>query len=91
MHLNADFSQRALVQIDENDWMAFPVPRVRRRMLNCIGEEVTRATSIVRFDPGSVFSRYTHDSGEECIVLDSTFQDESGDFPKGFYGHTRDW
>ena len=85
MHLNADFSQRALVRFDENDWVASPMPGVRRRMLDRIGEEVARATSIVQFDPGSAFSPHTHDGGEEYLVLDGTFQDEDGDFPSGFY------
>ena len=53
MRLNADFRQRVLVRFDENDWVASTVPGVRRRMLDRIGVEVARATSIVRFDPGS--------------------------------------
>ncbi len=85
MRLNADFSQRALVRFDENDWVASPMPGVRRKMLDRIGEEVARATSIVRFDPGSAFSPHTHDGGEEYLVLDGTFQDEDGDFPTGSY------
>lgn len=85
MHLNADFSQRALVRYDESDWVASPMPGVRRRMLDRIGGEVARATSIVQFDPGSAFSAHTHDGGEEYLVLDGTFQDEDGDFPTGFY------
>ncbi|MBN2760968.1 MAG: cupin domain-containing protein [Rhodobacteraceae bacterium] len=85
MHLNADFSQRVLVRYDENDWVASPVPGVRRKMLDRIGAEVARATSIVQFDVGSAFSPHTHDGGEEYLVLDGTFQDEDGDFPAGYY------
>jgi len=85
MHLNADFSQRALVRFDESEWVASPVPGVRRRMLDRIGEEVARATTIVRFEPGSAFSAHTHDGGEEYLVLDGTFQDEDGDFSAGSY------
>lgn len=85
MHLNADFSQRAVVRFDEGEWVASPMPGVQRRMLDRIGAEVARATSIVRFDPGSAFSPHTHDGGEEYLVLDGTFQDEDGDFPTGSY------
>lgn len=85
MHLNADFRQRALVRFEESDWVASPIPGVRRRMLDRLGEEVARATSIVRFDPGSAFSPHAHDGGEEYLVLEGTFQDEDGDFPTGFY------
>lgn len=54
-------------------------------MLDRIGGEVARATSIVRYAPGSNFSAHTHDGGEEFIVLDGVFQDEHGDYPKGTY------
>ncbi len=85
MHLNADFSKRVIVRFDEGEWVASPMPGVQRRMLDRIGAEVARATSIVRFDPGSAFSPHTHDGGEEYLVLDGTFQDEDGDFPTGCY------
>lgn len=85
MHLNADFNQRALVRFEDGEWVPSPMPGVRRRMLDRIGDEVARATSIVRFDPGSAFSPHVHDGGEEYLVLDGTFQDEDGDFPAGCY------
>jgi quercetin dioxygenase-like cupin family protein len=58
---------------------------VDRRMLDRIGDEVARATTIVRYAPGSKFSSHTHTGGEEFIVLEGTFQDEHGDFPAGTY------
>jgi anti-sigma factor ChrR (cupin superfamily) len=85
MRLNADFTQRALVRYDQQDWVASPASGVQRRMLDRIGAEVARATSIVRFAPGSSFAPHTHDGGEEYLVLDGTFQDEDGDFPTGYY------
>ena len=54
-------------------------------MLDCIGDEVARATSIVRYAPGSHFSPHTHDGGEEFLVLEGVFQDEQGEFPAGSY------
>ena len=54
-------------------------------MLDRIGEEVARATSIVRYAPGSSFSAHTHTGGEEFIVLEGIFQDEYGEFPAGTY------
>ena len=85
MELNADFSKRVLVHSDQMDWVASPMPGVDRRMLDRIGEEVARATSIVRYAPGSKFSAHTHTGGEEFIVLEGVFQDEHGDFPAGTY------
>ena len=85
MQLNADFSQRAVIHAATLDWTPSPMPGVSRRMLDRIGNEVARATSIVRYDPGSAFSAHTHEGGEEFLVLDGVFQDEAGDFPTGSY------
>ncbi|WP_298257924.1 cupin domain-containing protein [uncultured Litoreibacter sp.] len=85
MELNADFSQRVVVHSDQLDWNASPMPGVDRRMLDRIGGEVARATTIVRYAPDSKFSAHTHTGGEEFIVLDGVFQDEHGDFPEGTY------
>jgi anti-sigma factor ChrR (cupin superfamily) len=54
-------------------------------MLDRVGEEVARATSIVRYVPGTAFSPHTHPGGEEFFVLDRIFQDERGDYPAGSY------
>ncbi len=85
MDLNSDFSQRVLVHGDVLAWAPSPVPGVGRRMLDRIGGEVARATSIVRYAPGSHFAPHTHDGGEEFLVLDGVFQDEHGDYPAGTY------
>lgn len=85
MDLNADFTKRAFVDTENTDWIPSPMPGVDRRMLDRIGDEVARATTIVRYAPGSKFSAHTHTGGEEFIVLDGTFQDEHGDYPAGTY------
>jgi anti-sigma factor ChrR (cupin superfamily) len=83
--LNADFAQRIVVDTDANPWQASPSPGVERRMLDRIGGEVARATSIVRYAPGSSFSPHRHDAGEEFLVLEGVFSDEHGDYPAGTY------
>lgn len=85
MLLNADFSARTLVHAAALDWAQSPAKGVERRMLFRIGAEKARATSIVRYSPGSRFARHGHPGGEEFLVLEGTFQDESGDFPVGTY------
>ncbi|MFY0616035.1 cupin domain-containing protein [Shimia sp.] len=85
MELNAEFDARVLVHSDAIDWITSPMPGVDRRMLDRIGNEVARATTIVRYAPDSHFSAHTHTGGEEFIVLDGVFQDEHGDFPEGTY------
>lgn len=85
MDLNADFSRRACVHAARLEWRASPMPGVERRMLDRVGDEVARATSIVRYAPRSHFAPHVHGGGEEFLVLDGVFQDEHGDYPAGTY------
>jgi quercetin dioxygenase-like cupin family protein len=83
--LNANFSKRAAVHAARLPWIPSPMAGVERRMLDRIGDEVARATSIVRYAPGSHFSPHTHGGGEEFLVLEGVFTDEHGDFRAGSY------
>ena len=85
MDLNADFTEPVLLHTDQIEWIASPMEGVHRRMLDRIGDEVARATTIVRYAPGSHFSPHVHSGGEEFIVLEGVFQDEHGDYPVGSY------
>ncbi|MEO0681024.1 MAG: cupin domain-containing protein [Pseudomonadota bacterium] len=85
MRINADFDRRVLLHADEIDWVASPMAGVDRRPLDRIGEEVARATTIVRYAPESRFSAHVHGGGEEFVVLEGVFSDEHGDFPAGSY------
>lgn len=85
MQLNADFSMRAAAHTADMPWVPSPMPGVDRRMLDRIGDEVARATSIVRYAAQSTFSPHVHTGGEEFLVLDGVFSDEHGDFPAGSY------
>ena len=85
MNLNADFTQRAAVHAGSLPWQPSPTAGVDRRMLDRIGGEVARATTIVRYAPNSRFPAHIHGGGEEFLVLDGVFQDEHGDFPAGSY------
>ena len=85
MRINADFNERVVIDTTKMDWVASPMKGVDRRMLDRIGEEVARATTIVRYAPRSHFSAHIHDGGEEFLVLEGVFSDEHGDFPTGSY------
>ncbi|GAB4371019.1 MAG: cupin domain-containing protein [Elainellaceae cyanobacterium] len=85
MKLHADLSQRVVITSEELPWTDSPMPGVQRRMLERDGEEVARATSIVRYAPNSHFSAHKHGGGEEFFVLEGTFSDEYGDCPAGTY------
>ena len=85
MELNADFSRRVVVHAGRLAWTPSPIAGVDRRMLDRVGDEVARATSIVRYAANSRFHAHTHGGGEEFLVLEGVFQDEHGDFPAGCY------
>ena len=83
MRINADFSKLAIVNRSNAEWVLSPESGVDRIMLDRIGDEVARATSIVRYAPGSSFARHEHAMGEEFLVLEGTFSDDSGHYPAG--------
>ena len=85
MLLNADFTQRALVTPDQYQWVKSPQPGVERVMLDRIGKEKARATSLVRYAPGCHFPEHWHPGGEEILVLSGTFTENGIDYPAGWY------
>ena len=85
MNVNADFNARVAIDARNMPWMASPQAGVERKMLDRVGDEVARATSIVRYAPGSVFAPHTHELGEEFLVLTGTFEDDQGAYPAGTY------
>ena len=85
MNLNDDLSQRVVLHAAQAQWLPSPLPGVERRLLDRVGDEVARATSVVRYAPGSRFDRHVHGGGEEILVLEGVFSDERGDHAAGTY------
>lgn len=85
MNLHADYSERIVINHHDLPWLASPEPGVERRMLDRIGDELAKASTVVRYLPESQFSTHHHDLGEEILVLDGMFSDETGDYPAGTY------
>ncbi|WP_144394636.1 cupin domain-containing protein [Pleionea sediminis] len=83
--INADFEQHVVIHPNDYQWVQSPMPGVERMMLDRIGDEVARATSIVRYAPHSAFSSHTHNGGEEFLVLEGVFSDEHQNYSKGSY------
>jgi len=83
--LNMDFDQKVVIDTKRQDWVPSPSPGVWRKPLAREEAERGHTTSIVRFDPGSYFSRHEHPLGEEILVLEGTFSDEHGDYGPGTY------
>ena len=85
MRINMDFQQRVLIDTEAQEWVETRANGVQRRMLDREAAEEGRATTIVRFAPDSYFPPHTHTGGEEFLVLDGTFSDDTGDFGAGMY------
>lgn len=85
MRIHDDLTKEVILDAGRMAWIPSPAKGVDRRMLYREGAEVARATSIVRYAPGSAFPPHAHAGGEEILVLGGTFQDEHGDYPAGSY------
>lgn len=83
--LNMDFSVPVMRNVDELEWLPSPMPGVERKPLAREDAERGHATSIVRYAPGSVFRAHPHPLGEEILVLEGVFCDETGSYPAGTY------
>lgn len=81
MHIRNNFNERTVVHPEHYEFIDSPLAGVSRMMLERAGAEVARATSIVRYQPGSGYSAHTHGGGEEILVLEGSFYDEHGAYP----------
>lgn len=85
MLINADFTRPAVVTPGRYQWLASPSSGVERVMLDRVGAEVARATSLVRYAPQSSFPSHRHPGGEEILVLSGTLSEDDAHFPAGWY------
>jgi len=83
--INMDFSRRVIIDTHRRDWVASPKPGVWRKPLAREDTEQGHATSVVHYEPGASFHSHNHPGGEEILVLEGTFSDETGDFGVGTY------
>ena len=86
MLVNADFSKIAIVMPQHHQWIKSPGGEVERVMLDRIGAESARATSLVKYLPHTVFPQHQHPNGEEILVLSGVFTENSTThYPAGWY------
>jgi len=83
--IRADFSQRVVVRPKDYIWESSPTQGVLRVKFDRIGDEIARATSLVRYTPNSEFPAHQHFGGEEILVLEGVFEDGTGQYPTGTY------
>lgn len=85
MNINNDIAQRVVLQTPQMDWVGSPDSGVQRKMLDRVGDEIARATSVVRYEPGAAFAAHAHGGGEEILVLEGVLSDEYAHYPAGTY------
>ena len=85
MLIHADFTRRAALTPEQHQWIKSPQNRVERVMLDRVGAEKARATSLVRYAPNSYFPHHLHPGGEEILVLSGTFSADDKHYPAGWY------
>lgn len=85
MHLRDRLDEYSWLLPQAHAWTRSPASGVERIMLDRVGRETARATSLVRYAAGSCFTAHEHPFGEEFLVLDGEFADEHGAFPAYTY------
>ena len=85
MQIRSDYTKHAIVRPGDESFQPSPQAGVERLMLDRVGGEIARATTIVRYAPESRFSAHEHTAGEEFFVLEGVFADEHGTYPAGTY------
>ncbi|QCU89924.1 cupin domain-containing protein [Thiomicrorhabdus sediminis] len=85
VNLAMDLAKKVVVHTADMPWQGSPSDGVLRKPLERENQESGRTTSIVQFMPGASFRPHAHPLGEEILVLEGVFSDESGDFPAGTY------
>lgn len=83
--LRMDRRQPCRVGPQDQHWQAAPQAPIRRWQLEREAPESGQVTSLVEYLPGAHFPVHRHPAGEEILVLDGVFSDQSGDYPAGSY------
>ena len=81
--VNADLSQRVVIDTRHMAWEPSPSGTVWRKPLYRQVGEFGPVTSLVRYIPGGTFPEHAHPQGEEILVLEGEFCDEHGRYPEG--------
>ncbi len=83
--LNLDFNKQVVIETAQMDWLTSPSAGVLRKPLARSEELAGHVTSIVKYEKGASFTAHPHPMGEEILVLEGVFSDETGDYGAGTY------
>ncbi|MBW4633308.1 MAG: cupin domain-containing protein [Iphinoe sp. HA4291-MV1] len=86
IQINCNLSRRVAVDSAEIIWQQTPFEGI---WFGCFEADSSvqdhPLTMLTRFDPGGFFPKHGHPDGEEILVLQGTFADETGEYPPGSY------
>lgn len=68
------------IQTKQQPWLPGLVPGLNVMPLH---EHMYEHVALVKWDAGTIFQAHRHIGGEEIYVLEGTFEDEFGSYPKG--------
>ncbi|POB06579.1 hypothetical protein C1949_00865 [Halopseudomonas oceani] len=80
-----DRCQPCRVGPQDQHWQAAPQAPIRRWQLEREAPESGQVTSLVEYLPGARFPVHRHPAGEEILVLEGVFSDDSGNYAAGSY------
>lgn len=83
--INSDFSRSSIITPDQYRWVSSPQEGIERVMLDRVGGEKARATSVVRYARATEFPHHLHPGGEEILVLSGIFTEGEDHYPAGWY------
>jgi len=83
--LNLEFNKQVTIEAAQMNWLPSPSAGVLRKPLARSEELAGHVTSIVKYQKGASFTAHPHPMGEEILVLEGVFSDETGDYGAGTY------
>ena len=85
MNINEDILKKAAVHARTSSWKVDKRRKCEVLYLDLLDKVKPVATMIVRMPPSTAWRPETLSGGKEVYVLEGTFQDERGAYPKGSY------
>ena len=83
--INADPRLRVRIVSDALPWERCDVPGAMWKVLEHNGRMPGRYTALMRWDERQPLDFHVHESGEEVLVLEGSFDDEHGEYGAGAY------
>lgn len=85
MKLNQDISRRVVLELSTLQWADSSLPGIECKLLDQHGDEILRSTSVLRYKSNTHIERQANMPGQEILVLEGVYEDDSGSYGAGTY------